>query len=333
LKILVIRFSSIGDIVLCSPILRALKEKYPEAEIQFLTKRKFLPLVEFNPNLSGSILLDDSLRKVVRQVRHHHFDLIIDLHNNLRSRWIGLLSGKPVLTYQKENWAKWLLIKTGKNRLSGKHVVERYFDSVRPLGIVPAPFGLEFYACDCEEPEESQLPEFTRTGKYAVLSIGGTHATKKMPAEKWMELCLFLSCPIILAGGPEDESLAIEIINGSAKKTDRIFNACGKFSIGGTAHLLKNAALVISHDTGLMHIASAYRVPVVCIWGNTVPDFGFQPYKTRHFNLEVKDLDCRPCSRTGLDVCPKAHFKCMKEQNMQSPELWKFINQVLAEQE
>lgn len=332
MKILVIRFSSIGDIVLCSPVLRALREKYPGSEIFFLTKRKFLSLIEFNPNISGTILLEDSLRKVVRQVRHHRFDLIIDLHHNLRSRWIGLLSGKPVLTYRKENLAKWLLIKTGKNHLSGKHVVERYFEAVRPLGISPAPFGLEFYPCDCEEPEESELPEFTRSEKYAVLSIGGTHATKKMPAAKWIELCLFLNCPVIIAGGQEDESLAIEISEGSAKKNNRIFNACGRFSIGGTAHLIKKSSLVISHDTGLMHIASAFQIPVICIWGNTVPDFGFQPYQTRHFNLEVKDLDCRPCSRTGLDACPKGHFNCMLGQNMQSPELWKFINQVLMKE-
>ena len=330
MKILVIRFSSIGDIVLCSPVLRLLRQRFPSAEIWFLTKRKYKSLVEFNPHLTGILSLEDSLASVRQELKQQNFDLIIDLHGSLRSRWLCLLSGKPVLSYAKENRSKWLLVKFGIRRMSGRHVVDRYVDALKPLGISPDQKGLEYYPCDCEEPVAEELPDFVFNQKFILCSIGGTHQTKKMPAAKWIELCQLLPGPVVLAGGKDDLPLAEEIITGMKKSGKEIFDACGKFTLGGTAHLIRWSALVISHDTGLMHIAAAFGKPVVCIWGNTVPAFGFEPYRTPHFNLEVANLHCRPCARTGFEVCPKGHFRCMQEQNMRQPGLMDFIQNALS---
>ena len=329
MKILVIRFSSIGDIVLCSPVLRCLKNALPATEIHFLTKKKFAGLLEFNPHLKKIHALDESLKEVRQNLKDEHFDLIIDLHSSLRSRWICLLLGRPVLSVKKRNFDKWLLVRFGWNRLGTEHVVERYMQTLKPLKIEADNEGLEFYPCDCEKPEDSELPDFYKDGHFAVFSIGGTHFTKRMPAPKWMELLHKFPCPVIIAGGKEDmeEAARIEKAGKLAGKT--IFNACGKFTIGGTAHLIRQSKLIVSHDTGLMHIAAAFQKPVVCIWGNTVPAFGFYPWKTDYYNLEVKNLSCRPCTRIGKASCPKGHFFCMDHQDLRQEGLWNFINKAL----
>jgi len=266
---------------------------------------------------------------MLRELKNEKFDLLIDLHSSLRSKFLSLMLGKPTLAYQKENFNKSLLVLFKKNRMSGRHVVDRYFDMLKPLGIKNDFLGLEFYPCDCEIPSPDEIPPFIQTGLYAVFSIGGTHSTKRMPAAKWIEIAGKMPVPILIAGGREDIAEAEKIESGAKRLGKSVFNACGKFSIGGSAHLVKNAALVISHDTGLMHIASAFKKPVVCIWGNTVPAFGMWPYQTTNFSMQVGGLSCRPCSRIGFDQCPKGHFNCMNLQNTEEAELWAFIHNAL----
>lgn len=329
MKILVIRFSSIGDIVLCSPVLRCLKKALPATEIHFLTKKKFAGLLEFNPYLTKTHSLGDSLSEISHELKKENFDLIIDLHSSLRSRWLSLLLNKPVLGVRKGSLSKWLLVHFGWNRLSAGHMADRYLKTIRPIGIEPDQEGLDFFPCDCEKPLEEELPDFVRNEKYAVFSIGGTHFTKRMPVARWIELMLEMHHPIVLAGGKEDLPAAEAIAKAGMLAGKKIFNACGKYTIGGTAHLIRNSNLVISHDTGLMHIAAAFQKPVVCIWGNTVPAFGFYPWKTPYFNLEVKNLSCRPCTRIGKPACPKGHFHCMNQQDLRQEPLWNFIREAL----
>jgi len=113
-----------------------------------------------------------------------------------------------------------------------------------------------------------------------------------------------------LLGGKEDfdngERVLIELQNS-------ILNTCGKLNLNQSASLLKKASYVFSHDTGLMHIAAAFRKEVFSIWGNTIPAFGMYPYRTKYHSLENTQINCRPCSKIGFDKCPKGHFKCMNE--------------------
>jgi heptosyltransferase-2 len=154
------------------------------------------------------------------------------------------------------------------------------------------------------------LPATHQQG-YVAFAIGGQHATKKLPFERMTELCQRIGQPMVLLGGAEDTDTAQRLIAALPKAP--LYNACGRYNLNQSASLVRQATQVYTHDTGLMHIAAAFKKPIVSIWGNTVPAFGMYPYATDYVALEVKDLACRPCSKIGHDRCPKGHFKCMNE--------------------
>jgi heptosyltransferase-2 len=131
-----------------------------------------------------------------------------------------------------------------------------------------------------------------------------------------VELVQKIDGAVVLLGGKEDADSGEKIRSADP---ERIFNACGKFNLNQSASLVKQASRIISHDTGLMHIAAAFNKPMVSVWGNTIPGFGMYPYTGhREFAMmaEVKGLTCRPCSKIGYDHCPRGHFKCMEEQDL-----------------
>jgi ADP-heptose:LPS heptosyltransferase len=136
-----------------------------------------------------------------------------------------------------------------------------------------------------------------------------------MPLQKMISIGNKIKSPIILLGGKEDAVIS-QKLKSSLK--GNVIDGCGNYSLNQSAAILKHAKLVITHDTGLMHIASAFRKKIISVWGNTVPEFGMYPYlpsalKANSTILEVKNLRCRPCSKIGFDKCPKGHFKCMNE--------------------
>ncbi len=326
-KILVIRFSSIGDVVLTTPVVRNLKTQLPNAEIHYLTKKSFEPLVRSNPYIDKQHFLENSLSKVIKELRREKFDLVIDLHNNLRTRIIKIRLGVKSTTFNKLNWEKWLLVNLKINKLPNRHIVERYMDTVTPIGIKMDTLGLDYFIPEADEVPKEWLPE-THQKEYVAYAIGAQHGTKKLPLNKMIELCDKVNKPIILLGGSNDAPVAEEIEKFFAKtsksepmeegllrlnKKSIIYNACGKYNINQSASLIKGASFVFTHDTGLMHIASAFKKQVFSIWGNTIPAFGMYPYRTKFTVFENNKLDCRPCSKIGYDKCPKGHFKCMND--------------------
>ncbi|MBP9151420.1 MAG: glycosyltransferase family 9 protein [Flavobacteriales bacterium] len=321
-RILIIRFSSIGDIVLTTPVVRVLRKKYPEADIRFVTKKQYSELVEPNPHLNGVFLLEDSLNVLATQLRAFNPDLIIDLHHNLRTRILRTLVGGKWLAFKKLNVEKWLKVNLKVDRLPNIHIVDRYLETLKPLGIEGDGKGLDFFfPADLAEPT---IPEGFANG-FVAMVIGAKFKTKQLPVAKLVELCNGLNRPIILIGGKEDAEVAGEVMTQS---TAQIHNACGTHSLAESAWLVKQAEVVISHDTGMMHIAAAFNKKIVSVWGNTIPEFGMYPYLPRNtpsYISEVKGLDCRPCSKIGFDACPKGHFKCMNNQDID-----KIIKQVRA---
>jgi ADP-heptose:LPS heptosyltransferase len=195
------------------------------------------------------------------------------------------------------------------------HIVDRYRAAAAGLGIRDDGEGLDYFIPASQEVDlAADLPAGFRPWEYVAVAIGAQHATKRLPVEKLIELVQNLAPrPVILLGGPEDESTG-HIIQLAA--TSLIFNGCGRFSLHQSASLLRQAQFVISHDTGLMHIASAFKKEIYSVWGNTVPQFGMYPYRTRFEALEVLGLSCRPCSKIGFAQCPQGHFKCMRDQNL-----------------
>ena len=199
------------------------------------------------------------------------------------------------------------------NKLPKVHIVERYLDTVKPLGIINDEKGLDYFIEQADNYDINTLPQSHSQG-YIAFSIGGAHKTKCLSDNKLQSICKTIEKPIILLGGKD----SFEIGETIEKENDtKVLNMCGKLTLGQSASLLKQASVVITHDTGLMHIASAFHKKIISIWGNTVPEFGMYPYlpnePEKNIIIENKELKCRPCSKIGFNTCPKGHFKCMNE--------------------
>jgi len=311
-KILIIRFSSIGDIVLTTPIIRCLKQQLPGAEIHYLTKKQFMPVIQANSYIHKIHVLDKSLKLLIPELVSEKFDHIVDLHKNLRSAYVILHLRRPFSNFSKLNIRKLLLTRFKINCLPPIHIVDRYFKAVRCLGVKNDGRGLDYFIPEKEEVPMTSLP-LTHQKGFIGLVIGGKHATKQLPDDKIISVCQKINRPLIILGGKEDFPVGEKV---KAAVGDLIFNACGKFSINQSASIVKQAERIITHDTGLMHIAAAFDKEIVSIWGNTVPEFGMYPYMPlnpeKSTIVEVKNLACRPCSKIGYESCPKKHFNCMR---------------------
>jgi ADP-heptose:LPS heptosyltransferase len=310
-KILIIRFSSIGDIVLTTPVIRCLKTQLPDVEIHYLTKRSFKGILEQNPNITKIHTIEKNVSEIISDLKNENFDLVVDLHNNIRSIQVKRALGKRSSSFKKLNFRKWLLVNFKINTMPSKHIVDRYLQTVKQLGVTNDNKGLDYFIAPSDEVNIASLPLSHQNG-YIGFVIGAKHYTKQLPTEKIISICKKINQPIILLGGKEDIERAIKI---EKEVGSIIFNACGKFNLSQSASLVKQSTKIISHDTGLMHIAAAFKKEIISVWGNTVPEFGFTPYlpDERSRIVEVKDLPCRPCSKIGYSECPEDHFKCMRE--------------------
>jgi ADP-heptose:LPS heptosyltransferase len=311
-KFLVIRLSSIGDIVLTSPVLRCIKNQIEDAEIHFLSKFQYSSVLINNPNIDRLWLLKNNLSELIEELKAENFDYIIDLHNNLRTWRIKNKLRCLAFSYNKLNPRKWLLVNFKINTLPDKHIVDRYLETLSMFGVVNDDKGLDYFTSDEDEifPDEirEMLPE-----KYAALCIGAQHATKKAPPESLALLCNHASLPVVILGGKEDSEAADKILTLTINRN--VISLAGKLSVNQSAVIVKRSELVVSHDTGLMHIAAAYKKKIISIWGNTIPAFGMYPYKAHPDSIifENNGLSCRPCSKIGYSQCPRKHFKCMKD--------------------
>jgi ADP-heptose:LPS heptosyltransferase len=315
MKILVVRFSSIGDIVLTSPIVRCIHQQIPDAEIHFLTKKSFESIVATNPFISKTWTIEKSIDELIPQLKAEKFDFLVDLHTNIRTKNLIRKLGVPHASFPKLNIEKWLLVNFKKPMKTNVHVVERYFKAVEKLHVVNDHLPCDFFFQTADEIDVASLG--VESKKFVAFAIGAQFATKRMPISKMIEVVEKIQFPIVLAGGPMDKETADNIIK--ALPNQKIINACGGFSLRQSASIVKQAAVLLTHDTGLMHIASAFQIPIVSVWGNTVPALGMYPYYPQDENgfsiHEVNDLKCRPCSKIGFKSCPKKHFNCMNLQD------------------
>ena len=313
-KILIIRFSSIGDIVLTTPVIRCLKQQIEgEVEVHYITKQAYAAILESNPYIDKVYSIKKKVSEVASDLRKEKYNFIIDLHKNIRSSRVkSSISGKS-FSFDKLNYEKWMMVNFKKNLLPDIHIVDRYLASVKSLGIKNDDKGLDYFIPNEEKINVSDLPINFQQG-YIAFAIGGQHATKCLPVDKIIDICRKVELPIVLLGGKNDQRVAKFIED---KLDQKILNGCGIFSLHQSASLVEQASLIITHDTGLMHIAAAFKKKIVSIWGNTIPEFGMFPYlpsALKHYSqmIQVDQLSCRPCSKIGFEQCPKGHFKCMK---------------------
>jgi ADP-heptose:LPS heptosyltransferase len=310
IKILVIRFSSIGDIVLTTPVLRCLKQQLADVELHYCTKRKYEAVLQANPYVDEFHFLDNSLLLLIEQLRAEQYDYIIDLHNNLRTTLIRTLLGVTTRCVDKLNWQKWLYVRFKLPVVPDRHIVSRYLDTISFLGVKDDGLGLDFFISPEDQVNVNQLPESHQSG-FVAYAIGGQYATKRLPVYRMIELCQKVKSPVILLGGQEDRERGDCVV--AAVGSDNVYNGCGQFSLGQSASLVQQARFVFSHDTALMHIAAAFRKKVYSLWGNTTPQLGMYPYRTPYVIMEKKGLPCRPCSKIGSNRCPAGDFRCMNE--------------------
>jgi ADP-heptose:LPS heptosyltransferase len=251
---------------------------------------------------------------LIGKLKEEKYDYIIDLHNNLRSRIIKLRLGTKAFSFNKLNLKKWIYVNLKINILPDIHIVDRYMATLKSFKITNDGLGLDYFISDKDEVKTEALPEAYRKGYYAY-AIGAQHNTKKLPPDRIIELCEKIDSPVILLGDKNDAETGRYVESYFIKKNKNftIYNACGKYTLNQSASVLKNAKAVFTHDSGLMHIASAFKKQIYSIWGNTVPQFGMFPYKTEHVIFERPGLSCRPCSKIGYASCPLGHFKCMNE--------------------
>ena len=349
MKILLTRLSSIGDIVLTTAVLKPLRERYPGGEIIMTVMSPYLPLLQDNPYLSrvipfevGRTFLSDFMGflRFIRSLRRERFDLVIDLHRNLRSHLITLFAGaEKSVGYRKGIFKRRVMVLLRKRGNSTKvdHTVHKYLKSLGSLGISPDHGEPKLYL-NREEREwaerylencknlnyEYRTPNIELRSSIIGIAPGAKHATKRWNPPGFAllgdRLTKELNARVILLGDGNDEEVAREI---EERMEDRVINLVGKTSLRELAALLERCNLVITNDSGPLHMASALGRPVVALFGPTVEEFGFTPYHNWNSKFKIqsivisRDLPCQPCSLHGSQRCPLGHHNCM---NLITPE-------------
>jgi ADP-heptose:LPS heptosyltransferase len=317
-KFLVVRFSSIGDIILTTPVIRGLKTQVEEAEVHYLTKKRFEPILSSNPYLDKIYSLDHNFGKLIQELKKEKYDYIIDLHRNIRTARLKISIPSISFSFKKLNILKWLLVNFKINKLPEIHIVDRYLKTVELFSVENDNKGLDYFI---PAGEEISIPKTYgyNPGEYVVIVVGGGHYTKQIPEERLIELINHLRVNTILIGGPVDTIKAEKIV-GQITQNQKVINQVGKLSINQSASVIRQSRLILTPDTGMMHIAAAFQKNIISVWGNTVPVFGMYPYLPGEQSeiFEVKKLSCRPCSKIGFKTCPKKHFNCMNQQDFKA---------------
>ena len=308
MKILVIRFSSMGDIIYTTPVVRCIKKQLSGAEVHFLTKPAFKYIYENNPYVDKLLLLKPTLGETIKEIKAEHYDYIIDLHNNLRTALIKLNTGVKSSTYKKQRLRKWLSLKFNLKLVAPTHLVERYMQTVTFLGVKNDNTPIDYYI-KADHQLNKLLPP-SHQNNFVAFVIGATHFTKRLPNYKIINICKGLNLPVVLLGGTDVKANGDEITS----KTTNVYNACGITTLDESVFLVSKAKSIIGFDTGLTHIAEAFSKPIASVWGGTVPELlGVQPYMVKDVLVAGIELPCRPCSKFGLEKCPLGHFKCMND--------------------
>jgi len=302
LKVLVIRFSSIGDIVLTTPVLRCINSQL-NVSIDFLTKDKYKPLLASNTDIEKLILLSNNISQTIKVLRANKYDMVIDLHSNLRSFRIRKALNTQFFTISRFSLKRFILIYFGVDLLKN-HIVDRYFETVKSIGVYNDNKGISYNL------NPTTKVDFNIDQDYIAWVIGGSYETKKLSRKQIEDVISKLDIPVVLIGGTSENKIADLIINSLFDK--KIYNFCGMISLDQSALLIKHSKLVLTNDTGMMHISSAFSIPIISFWGCTKPSLGFSPYmpKSKFKNL-ISKISKKPCSKHG-QYCNYFKDGCVK---------------------
>ena len=321
-RVLFLRFSAIGDVILISPLLRIFFEAYPHTKIDVLVKDKFSSLLAYHPLVNEVIIIPDKpsfwdLIRIIQKLRRFNYDIIFDLQKHWRSYFISFFCGtSSTYRYKKFSFKRFFLVYFKKNLYKGipESVPLRYFLAFHKLNIGWKNCKPEIYYTESIQKKANSLLPSDNKNNLIALAPGGGRKTKRWLSKYYIELINMLQTSfklnVLLLGGVDDKSICDEIENGL---NNRITNLSGQTTLLETAAVLQHCQMIICNDTGLMHMAAALDRKIVAIFGPTVVEFGFFPFTDKFKVVEHESLDCRPCSYHGTDTCPKKHFNCMKE--------------------
>jgi len=336
-KILIIRLSSIGDILLTSPFVRQVRKQFPDARIDYLIKEQFRDLMRFNPHISHLYALTvsnhDAEKKLKKELKQAGYQIVFDLHNNLRSNFFKRgINATSLRSINKNKLRQQLLVLFKINCYRRiQPIPERYLKVAEKYHVQDDKQGLEiFWQTDHEKTAAKKIRQagMPSSVQYVCLAPGAAHHTKRWPVDYFATLSeniIRQGLKIALLGGEDDKQWGRVL----AKKA-KIFDLTGKLSLLETAVILSRARAAVTNDSGLMHMATAVNIPVVAIFGSTVREFGFFPYRSKSTVMENKELSCRPCTHIGRKSCPKKHFKCMIE--IKSDDVYQALNQLILAQ-
>ena len=318
LKFLIVRFSSIGDIVLTSPVLRILKNQ-KQAIIHYLTKEEYSSLLANNPNIDKLYSIQHSVIEIRHYLIDEKYDYVIDLHNNLRSQTLRFLN-VPIKRYCKSNFKKFIYMYLGINYLKNEHVVDRYLKTISFLDVKNDNHGLDFFVTKKDE------VDFDTSQQYISWCIGASKEQKKLSSSQIINIAKKIKLPIVLLGGKEEIKKADEILKNCKEK--KIYNYCGNISINQSAYLIQHSKFLLSNDTGLMHIGAALNKKIISFWGCTKPDLGFYPYIDNLNSLMlISQISKKPCSKHGAS-CRYTKNGCVK--TIDPDEIYKRIEEFIS---
>lgn len=317
MKILLIRFSSIGDIVLTFPVVHAIRKSFPEAKIHFASKKSFETLLLGADGIDQFHFLSDSFSSFKNEVKKEKFDYIIDLHNNLRTRRLTFGNSAKIARFDKLNIRKWLFTKCKLKVMPKVHIVDRYLETLKVLGIQSIDQTRNVFTVPLSDSVniEERFPNIK--SPFVAIAIGAQFKTKQVPKEKWIEILQEINGHIVVIGGEMDREIGDWLVEKCPTKV--MVNTCGKLTILESASVVSQAKSLLTNDTGMMHIAACFDTQIISIWGNTTPEFGMSPYRPEGNKMDqlfqVEGLSCRPCSKIGFQECPKKHFHCMTKHD------------------
>lgn len=325
-KILVIRFSSLGDIILTTPFLKILRQNFPESQIDFCVKKSYSEILKYNPNINNILEVDDNfkfdeLRKLKKKIKEEHYGIVIDLHNNFRTFYLKLFLRfrAKILVFKKYSFKKFLMVNLKINLMKEiPQITQRYINVLKKIINInelkiSAP---EIYTDDISKSRaENIINEINKNADNKLICIipSTKHFTKTYPDDNFIDLIDRFDkkkYKFILVGEGQDKLVTYKI---KSQTGENVFDLCNKLNLLELTELMKKCDLVITGDTGPMHIAEAAGIPIIMLAGSSVKDFGFYPNTKKCNVIEVSGLKCRPCSHIGRKSCPRGHFRCMKE--------------------
>lgn len=322
MKILILRFSSMGDILLATPVADAIKKTFPDSEIHWVVKKKFEETISSNPLISRIFSFSEKreLRSIKKEIDSFEYDLIFDLHKNSMTYYLTRFR-KNVFRYNKRVFDRFMFVHFKKKYNEIIPATKMYFSALDKAGIqTPDKWELSFYL-DPESEAGTVETYRLKNEPYIAFVPGASYLTKMWPKEYFKELAeniLSGNKPkkvIVLGRGPQEEETGKYICSGGYKDC---MDLTGKLSLHETAAVLKHAEVVVTNDNGPMHLAECFQKKIVAIFGCTTEEFGFFPYSTDHEVIENRGLKCRPCTHFGRKKCPEGHFKCMKDISVET---------------